>query len=151
MRQPEIYQARLISPYRYTAKLKPVDHCGDTVAVSFNLLATNSLKPEKRAEIVAMAARLRTLEGMGLASQVNETTWTVSSKFVDVLKTVQMAGDSQKTLARQMALASDMNMPVVVADWRKLATLQGRVLGQGEEAVRGKHFMLIQCTGGKIH
>ena len=58
-----------------------------------------------------MAARLRTLEGMGLASQVNDTSWTVSSNFVDVLKAVQMAGDRQKTLARQMALASDMNMP----------------------------------------
>ena len=151
VRQREISQSRVTSLDRSIAKLKPAEHAGDTFAVSFNLRATNSLKPEKRAEIVAMAARLRTLEGMGLASQVNDTTWTVSSNFVDVLKTVQMAGDRQKTLARQMALASDMNMPVVVEDWRKLTTLQGRVLGHGEEDAKGKHFMLIEGTDGKLH
>jgi hypothetical protein len=151
VRQREISQSRVTSLDSSIAKLKPAEHAGDTFAVSFNLRATNSLKPEKRAEIVAMAARLRTLEGMGLASQVHDTTWTVSSNFVDVLKTVQMAGDRQKTLARQMALASDMNIPVVVEDWRKLTTLQGRVLGHGEEDVKGKHFMLIEGTDGKLH
>ncbi len=151
VRQREISQSRVTSLDRSIAKLKPAEHAGDTFAVSFNLRATNSLKPEKRAEIVAMAARLRTLEGMGLASQLNDTTWTVSSNFVDVLKTVQMAGDRQKTLARQMALASDMNMPVLVEDWRALTTLRGRVLGHGEEEDKGKHFMLIEGTDGKLH
>jgi type IV secretory pathway VirD2 relaxase len=151
VRQREISQSRLTSLDRSIAKLKPAEHPGDTFAVSFNLRAINNLKPEKRAEIVAMAARLRTLEGMGLASQVNDTTWAVSSNFVDVLKTVQMAGDRQKTLARQMALASDMNMPVVVEDWQKLTTLEGRVLGHGEEELKGKRFMLIEGTDGKLH
>jgi Protein of unknown function (DUF3363) len=151
VRQREISQSRVTSLDRSIAKLKPAVHAGETFALSFNLRATNSLKPEKRAEIVAMAARLRTLEGMGLASQVNDTTWMVSSNFVDVLKTVQMAGDRQKTLARQMALASDMNMPVVVEDWRNLTKLQGRVLGHGEEDVKGKHFMLIEGIDGKLH
>jgi hypothetical protein len=151
VRQREISQSRVTSLDRSIAKLKPAEHAGDTFAVSFNLRATSSLKPEKRAEMVAMAARLRTLEGMGLASQLNDTTWTVSSNFVDVLKTVQMAGDRQKTLARQMALASDVNMPVLVEDWRALTTLRGRVLGHGEEEDKGKHFMLIEGTDGKLH
>jgi Protein of unknown function (DUF3363) len=150
-RQKEITASRVTALDRNIAKQRPTASVEPTFDVIFNPRATKDLRPDRRADVVAMAARLRHLETMGLATNVSPTRWTVAANFTEVLKTAQMAGDRQRTFARQMSKASDLNLPIVAEDWRKLETLKGRILGHGEEESNAKHFMLIEGIDGRIH
>jgi type IV secretory pathway VirD2 relaxase len=150
-REREVTQPRFTSLDRAIERLKPAGLTADSFEVAFNPRATKALRVDKRAEVVAITARLRNLEKMGLATALNPTRWAVNADFAAVLKTIQATGDRQRTFARQMALASDMNLPVIAEDWRQLQYLQGRILGHGEDESKGKHFMLIEGTDGKIH
>jgi type IV secretory pathway VirD2 relaxase len=150
-RQREITLPSLTALDRNIARKMPTGNLAPTFDVTFNARATKALRSDRRADVVAMGARLRNLETMGLATMVAPDRWTVQSNFTVVLKTAQMAGDRQRTFARQMAKASDMNLPFVSDNWNAVDGLKGRVLGHGEEEARGKHFMLVEGVDGKIH
>ena len=101
-----------------------------------------------------LAARLATLESMGLARFAGENRWNVRRDFPTVLKAMQIANDRQKTLAAHGAVLSDPRLQIAVLDRRKLTSVEGRVLGHGEEDsgnVAGRHYMLLEGTDGKIH
>lgn len=150
-RQKEIGQQRLTAIDRNIARLRPAGNVGAAFEVTINPRAAKSLRSDRQADVIAMGARLRHLEGMGLATNSGTGTWTVQANFTDVLKTAQLAGDRQRTFARQMAKASDTNLPFVSDNWNAVTSLSGRVLGHGEDEVKGKHFMLIEGVDGRIH
>jgi hypothetical protein len=101
-----------------------------------------------------LAARLAKLESMGLAQSAGKSKWNVRRDFGTILKAMQIANDRQKTLAAHGALLSDPRLAVTVLDRRKLTSVEGRVLGHGEEEsgnVAGQHYMLLEGTDAKIH
>jgi hypothetical protein len=110
-----------------------------------------ALKPYQRQQEQYIANRLRALTVMGLAREVSPAEWNVKGNFVDVLRTIQRTSDRQKSISQQASLASDPRIPLQVDDWRKLRTIEGRVLGHGEEENTGKRYMLLEGTDGKLH
>ncbi len=150
-RQKEVRQQRLTAIDRNLARLIPAGQTAGFFEVTINARAAKGLRSDRQANIVAMAARLRHLETMGLAVASGQDKWTVPVGFTDVLKTAQIAGDRQRTFARQMANASDANLPFLLNNWNTFTALSGRVLGHGEDEAKGSHFMLIEGTDGRIH
>jgi type IV secretory pathway VirD2 relaxase len=101
-----------------------------------------------------LAARLNTLQKMGLATQSQFRQWRVRSDFLTVLKAMQQTADRQKTLSAHRTLVSDERLPLLVTEPRKIKHLEGRVLGHGEdEGGRnfGRHCMLLEGTDANIH
>jgi hypothetical protein len=101
-----------------------------------------------------LAARLATLESMGLAHSSGKDRWNVRRDFETVLKAMQIANDRQKTLAAHRAVMSDHRLQITVLDRRRLTSLEGRVLGHGEEesgGAAGQHYLLLEGTDAKIH
>ncbi len=72
----------------------------------------------------------------GTGKACREKEWEVQAGFLKTLRTVQAVGDKQKMMARHMEAASDVNLPVVFAQWKDIELLQGRVLGHGGESGR---------------
>lgn len=97
-----------------------------------------------------IVARLRNLETMGLASRINNELWVVRQDFEQTLRAMQKAQDRQKLLAKHGALSSDQRLPVQLTSPRDFTRLEGRVLVHDEED-RGRAYMLLEGTDGKIH
>jgi type IV secretory pathway VirD2 relaxase len=105
-------------------------------------------KPTERDQHID--ARLLVLQTMGLAERSTPDQWVVRRDFETVLRAMQRTTDRQKTLAAHGALLSDQRLPLVVLDVRKLKSVEGRVLGHGEED-GGRHYMLLEGTDAKVH
>jgi hypothetical protein len=101
-----------------------------------------------------VAARLMTLEKMGLAEPVGNSSWRVRRDFEAILRAMQRVNDRQKMLAAHGALLSDARLQLVIEDLRKLESLEGRVVLHGEEEVgreAGEPYVLLEGTDGKLH
>ena len=96
-------------------------------------------------------ARLQTIRSMGLAEQIASETWRVRRDFETVLRAMQRVADRQKMLAKHGALLSDERLPVEVLDFRKLKTVEGRVLVHGEDEQNGRAYMLLEGVDAKVH
>jgi len=67
---------------------------------------------------------------------------------------MQRANDRQKMLAAHGALLSDARLQLVVADLRKLQSLEGRVVLHGEEEAgrgAGQAYLLLEGTDARLH
>jgi len=113
--------------------------------------ADPNLKPYQRQQEQFLANRLRALAAMCLATLKGPGEWEVRGNFAEVLRTMQRTSDRQKSIVQQTNLASDPRIPLQVDDWRKLRTIEGRVLGHGEEENSGRRYMLLEGTDGKLH
>lgn len=112
-------------------------------------LGTLSVKGERRAHV---RARLAFLRKAGLAEPVGVSVWSVRSDFQTVLKSMQQVADRQRTLAAHRTLVSDPNLPVVLTDLKTIGSLQGRILGYGEDEQNfSKPYMLIEESGTRVH
>jgi type IV secretory pathway VirD2 relaxase len=101
-----------------------------------------------------IAARLISLQKMGLAEETASGEWRVRSDLEGILRAMQRAGDRQKMLAAHGALLSDERLQLVVQDQRTLTSLEGRVLVHGEGefgAGAGRHYVLIEGTDARVH
>ena len=96
-------------------------------------------------------ARLQTIQSMGLAEQITSETWRVRRDFETVLRAMQRMADRQKMLAKHGALLSDERLPVEVLDFRKLKSVEGRVLVHGEDEQYGRAYMLLEGVDAKVH
>ena len=99
-------------------------------------------------------ARLCVLQAMGLAEKQGQTNWMVRRDFETVLRAMQRTTDRQKMLASRGALLSDDRLPLAVLDFRRLKTVEGRILAHGEEEMgRGgdRHYLLLEGTDAQIH
>jgi len=100
------------------------------------------------------AERLKFLESMGLAEPTGPTTWRVRQDFENVLRAMQRSVDRQKMLAAHGVLMSDERLPVAVLDFRRLTTLEGRILVHGEEDTgrqSGRGYFMLEGTDGQVH
>lgn len=98
-----------------------------------------------------LAARLAKLEKIGLAATTDRNAWLVRGDFEEVLRTMQRTNDRQKMLARHAALVSDERLPFQVTSLSGISTLEGRVLGHGQEESSDHPYLLLEGVEGKIH
>jgi hypothetical protein len=146
----EVVQRRFTPLDRFIAKQQPANAKGQDFPARANP-ADPTLKPYQRQQEQFLANRLRSLAAMGLATEKGPGEWEVRGNFAEVLRTMQRTSDRQKSIVQQTSLASDPRIPLQVEDWRKLRTIEGRVLGHGEEENSGKRYMLLEGTDGKLH
>ncbi len=97
-----------------------------------------------------VSARLGVLAKMGLAKP-NEKGWIVRRDFLQVLKTMQQAGDRQKMLKQYGILMSDPRLPTVVTRLEDIESLEGRVLAHVHDDLTGKPQMIFEGTDGMVH
>ena len=98
--------------------------------------------------------RLKVLESMGLAEPTSPSTWRVRQDFENILRAMQRSADRQKMLAAHGVLMSDERLPLAVLDFRRLASLEGRILVHGEEDTgrqAGRSYLLLEGTDGRVH
>lgn len=146
----EVVQRRFTPLDRSIAKQQPPNAKGQDFPARANP-ADPSLRPYQRQQEQFIANRLRALASMGLATEKGPGEWEVRGNFAEVLRTMQRTSDRQKSIVQQMSLASDPRIPLQVDDWRKLRTIEGRILGHGEEESSGRRYMLLEGTDGKLH
>jgi type IV secretory pathway VirD2 relaxase len=100
------------------------------------------------------AERLKVLESMGLAEPADPTTWRVRQDFENILRAMQRSSDRQKMLAAHGVLMSDERLPLAVLDFRRLTTVEGRILVHGEEDTgrqAGRSYFMLEGTDGQVH
>jgi type IV secretory pathway VirD2 relaxase len=98
-----------------------------------------------------LAARLRTLERLGLAECTGLDTWSVRHDFEAALKSMQRVTDRQRMLAEHGALLSDPRLPLQYTRASDIDALEGRVLGHSVEEASGAAHMLLEGTDAKVH
>ena len=94
------------------------------------------------------------LQSMGLAESTGPNTWRVRQDFENVLRAMQRSADRQKMLAAHGVLMSDERLPLAVLDFRRLTTLEGRILVHGEEDTgrqAGRSYFMLEGTDGQVH
>ncbi len=147
----EVDQCRVTSLDRIIERANPA-HSNSEAKRSFRFEpGSSSPKPDQAA---LTAARLITLQKMGLAIQARSGSWEVRCDFLTVLKAMQQVADRQKTLSAHRALVSDERLPLVVTESRSIQQLEGRVLGHGEDDTGknfGRHYMLLEGIDAKVH
>ena len=116
----------------------------------------NRAGPSRSAPLVEQhtAERLKFLESMGLAESTGPNTWRVRQDFENVLRAMQRSADRQKMLAAHGVLMSDERLPLAVLDFRRLTTLEGRILVHGEEDTgrqAGRSYFMLEGTDGQVH
>ena len=100
------------------------------------------------------AERLKVLESMGLAETTGPSTWRVRQDFENILRAMQRSADRQKMLAAHGVLMSDERLPLAVLDFRRLTSLEGRILVHGEEdsgRQAGRSYLMLEGTDGQVH
>ncbi len=147
----EIDERRFTSLDRIIAR-RASDLIEDRAAATHFVLAPGPDRLTAREHNVK--ARLIVLQAMGLAEQSREGEWHIRRDFETVLRAMQRSNDRQKMLAAHGALLSDERIPFGVLDLRKLKTVEGRVLGHGEEESgrgAGRHYLLLEGTDATVH
>ena len=100
------------------------------------------------------AERLKVLESMGLAEATGPSTWRVRRDFENILRAMQRSADRQKMLAAHGVLMSDERLLLTVLDFRRLMSLEGRILVHGEEdtgRAAGRSYLMLEGTDGRVH
>ena len=153
-------QRREVHQHRYTSldRIIKRDAEGSEEANSpYFTVSTNPGRPGLvRAPLVERhtAERLKVLESMGLAETAGSNIWRVRQDFENVLRAMQRSADRQKMLAAHGVLMSDERLPLVVLDFRRLTTLEGRILVHGEEDTgrqAGRSYLMLEGTDGQVH
>jgi hypothetical protein len=97
-----------------------------------------------------LASRLAALSGMGLAKPKGNG-WNLRGDFLQVLKSMQQAGDRQKMLHQYGILISDPRLPTQVTHLRDISNLEGRVLAHIHDDSTGAPQMILEGTDARIH
>ncbi|MGA3242857.1 MAG: hypothetical protein ABSG03_41985 [Bryobacteraceae bacterium] len=74
--------------------------------------------------------------------------------FENILRATQRSADRQKMLAAHGVLISDERLPLAMLDFRRLTTLEGRILVHGEQDTgrqAGRRYFMLAGTDGQVH
>jgi len=156
-----VAQRREVHQYRFTSLDRIINRDAEKAeeaAFPFFtvVMDPNRAGPGRSAPLVERhtAERLKFLESMGLAEPTGPNTWRVRQDFENVLRAMQRSADRQKTLAAHGVLMSDERLPLSVLDFRRLTTLEGRILVHGEEDTglqAGRSYFMLEGTDGQVH
>ena len=109
-----------------------------------------SITPSDREFVQLLACRMAALTKMGLA-QPDGSGWLLRLDFLQVLKTMQQAGDRQKMLNRYGILLSDPRLPTQVTRLKDITHLEGRVIAQIYDDTTGAPHMILEGTDARVH
>jgi len=98
----------------------------------------------------SLAARLMTLQTMGLARPDGPHRWQIRPDLETALKAMKRVADNQKTLAAHGALLSDPRLQLSAPNWRDVTSLEGRILSHGEEE-DGRRYLMLEGTVGRVY
>ncbi|HZL25972.1 MAG TPA: DUF3363 domain-containing protein [Acidobacteriaceae bacterium] len=154
-----VAQRREVHQHRFTSLDRIINRDAEKTEEAdspFFTVAMDSNRPGRSAPLVEQhtAERLKFLESMGLAEPSGPNTWRVRQDFENVLRAMQRSADRQKTLAAHGVLMSDERLPLAVFDFRRLTTLEGRILVHGEEDTgrqAGRSYFMLEGTDGQVH
>lgn len=90
------------------------------------------------------------LARMGLANP-DGNGWNLRADYLQVLKTMQQAGDRQKMLHQYGILLSDPRIPTQVTRARDIGNLEGRVLAHVYDDATGAPQMILEGTDAHVH
>lgn len=97
-----------------------------------------------------LASRMAVLSRMGLA-QPEGKGWNLRANYLQILKTMQQAGDRQKMLHQYGILLSDPRLPTQVTRARDIENLEGRVLAHVYDDTTGAPQMILEGTDAHVH
>jgi hypothetical protein len=87
---------------------------------------------------------------MGLA-QPDGNGWDLRSDYLQVLRTMQQAGDRQKMLHQYGILLSDPRLPTQITRANDISHLEGRVLAHVYDDVTGSPQVILEGTDSRVH
>ena len=97
-----------------------------------------------------LASRMAVLSRMGLAKPEGKG-WNLRADYLQILKTMQQAGDRQKMLHQYGILLSDPRLPTQVTRARDIENLEGRVLAHVYDDTTGTPQMILEGTDARVH
>ena len=97
-----------------------------------------------------LAMRMAVLSRMGLA-QPEGKGWNLRADYLQILKTMQQAGDRQKMLHQYGILLSDPRLPTQVTRSSDIENLEGRVLAHVYDDTTGAPQMILEGTDARVH
>lgn len=109
-----------------------------------------AIPPSNREFFQLLACRMAALTKMGLA-QADGSGWRLRLDFLQVLKTMQQAGDRQKMLNQYGILLSDPRLPTQVTRVRDITHLEGRVIAHLHDDTTGAPHMVLEGTDARVH
>ncbi len=154
-----VAQRREVHQHRFTSLDRIINRDADKAEEAdspFFTVEMDSNRPGRSAPLVEQhtAERLKFLESMGLAAPTGPNTWRVRQDLENVLRAMQRSTDRQKMVAAHGVLMSDERLPLAVLDFRRLTTLEGRILVHGEEETgrqAGRSYFMLEGTDGQVH
>lgn len=155
-------QRREVDQYRYTSLDRVISQSVYSAAGGddawFKVAAPNSGsigdKERNGPRNRHVLQRLMALQRMGLAEMIQSGEWRLRSDFESVLRSMQKAGDWQKTLAAHGTVMSDPRLSIETMDGRDWKTLEGRVLVHGEDDYAqdaGRSYLMLEGSDGRVH
>lgn len=109
-----------------------------------------AIPPSNREFFQLLACRMAALTKMGLA-QPDGSGWRIRLDFLQVLKTMQHAGDRQKMLNQYGMLLSDPRLPTQVTRLKDITHLEGRVIAHIHDDGTGAPHMVLEGTDARVH
>ncbi len=97
-----------------------------------------------------LASRMAVLSRMGLAEPEGNG-WNLRADYLQILKTMQQAGDRQKMLHQYGILLSDPRLPTQVTRPRDIENLEGRVIAHVYDDTTGAPQMILEGTDAHVH
>lgn len=98
-----------------------------------------------------LTRRLFYLQRMDLAQGLGHGSWRIRDDAEQVLRAMQRTKDRQRTLAAHGALVSDARLAIEAIDWRKIDSVEGRVLVHGEDEQSGKRYLMLEATNARVY
>jgi uncharacterized protein DUF3363/relaxase-like protein len=155
-----IAQRREVHQHRYTSLDRIIKRDAENAGDAESPFFTVAMDPKRAALgrsiplVEHTAERLMFLHSMGLAEPTGPNSWSVRQDFENILRAMQRSADRQKMLAAHGVLMSDERLPLAVLDFRRLTTLEGRILVHGEEDMgrqAGCSYFMLEGTDGQVH
>jgi len=149
-----------VNQHRYTSLDRIIKRDAERTEEANSSFFTVAKYPSRaglvRASLVEQhtAERLKVLESMGLADASGPSAWRVRQDFENILRAMQRSADRQKMLAAHGVLMSDERLLLAVLDFRRLTSLEGRILVHGEEDTGrqvGRSYLMLEGTDGQVH
>ena len=101
------------------------------------------------------AARLRKLEGLGLAEKLKGGRWRLAPDLGDRLRRLGERGDIIRTMQRALGDAERSVAPAELAvhdEGRPSAAIVGRVVARGlADELRDRHYLIVDGVDGRAH
>ncbi len=155
-----VAQRREVHEHRYTSLDRIIKRDAEKGGNAESPFFTVAMDPKRAALgrsiplIEHTAERLMFLHSMGLADPTGPNSWSVRQDFENILRAMQRSADRQKMLAAHGVLMSDERLPLAVLDFRRLTTLEGRILVHSEEDMgrqAGRSYFMLEGTDGQVH